>query len=112
MKRILYHATYGPLMEKIQKEGLRLPEGKSNWDMYAGEYIYLAANPYIAESYAETADYVPDEWINDIVTLEVTVDTNDVQRDPNTRCAKEEGYSFVVAKPIPANQIKIWGKEN
>jgi hypothetical protein len=33
--------------------------------------VYLAANPDIAESYAETSETVPDEWLDDIVILAI-----------------------------------------
>lgn len=107
--KALYHATYASLLNSILKDGLKLPEGYSNWDMYAGEYIYLADDPYVAESYAECADHVPEDVFKcEIVILEVQVEEKDLAHDPNIRCAEEYENSFVVSKPIPASNIKIW----
>jgi hypothetical protein len=75
MPAVLYHATYRPLLPSIKQHGLGgSGSEQKRWEDSMSGTVYLAANPDIAESYAETSETVPDEWLDDIVIL--TVDTN------------------------------------
>lgn len=56
---ILYHATYKPLLKKIMINGLG-GNTRKNWEDSVTGVIYLAKDPYVAESYAETSDLVPE----------------------------------------------------
>ncbi len=67
----LYHATYRPLLASIQNHGLAGAGCRKNWDDSKEGVVYLALDPEVAESYAETADNVPDEWLDDIVILAI-----------------------------------------
>lgn len=103
-KIYLYHATYMIHKDEILKSGLKLPEGKSNYEgMYAGEYIYLAATPEEAESYAETADNVPEEWLDEIIIFKVEVDMEDLELDPNNR----EGLTYVCPYAIKPEALTL-----
>jgi len=55
---VLYHATYGPLADSIQREGLG-GDRDTVWEDSVRGTVYLALDPEIAFSYAETSD---DAW--------------------------------------------------
>lgn len=73
----LYHATYKPLLKKIKIEGLDTQKSKKNWEDSIPGYVYLAVNPDVAESYAETSDYVPESWLDQIVILQINTNKID-----------------------------------
>ena len=55
---VLYHASYGPLMSSIQKDGLG-GDRDTYWEDSMRGVVYLALDPQVAFSYAETSD---DAW--------------------------------------------------
>jgi hypothetical protein len=77
--KYLYHATYKPLLASIIRKGLDTSKSKKSWEDSIPGYVYLATDPYIAISYAETSEYVPDEWLDEIIVL--TIDSTKL--DPN-----------------------------
>lgn len=104
-----YHASFNCYKDSILKDGLKLPNGKSNFGMYIGEYIFLAKYPEQAESYAECVDedIVPDEVYNSgICIFEISFPNYafDVLIDDNNAC----GDTFMVYEPIPPNYIKLY----
>lgn len=78
----LYHATYGPNIKSIMKYGLIPNIEEKIWED-SDDYVYLANDPYVAESYAETAldenENLPEELYDDIVILEI--DTSGLDLD-------------------------------
>ena len=74
----LYHATYKPYWEEIKKSGALRPKAHSNWDI-SGAFIYLSRDPDNAFSYAETSELVPEEYLDQIVVLEI--DANKLNLD-------------------------------
>ena len=66
----LYHATYKPLLDSIMKNGLSGNNTK-NWEDSVSGTVYLAYDKYQAESYAETSDMVDEEWLDNIVILQI-----------------------------------------
>jgi hypothetical protein len=69
---VLYHATYRPLLSLIQRHGLGGPGSEQKrWEDSVSGTVYLATNPDVAESYAETSETVPDEWLDEIVVLSI-----------------------------------------
>ena len=74
---VLYHATYSPHLSSINKYGL-VGSLSSNYSD-SKDVIYLANDPYTAESYAETSDTVPEDWLDEIVILEI--DTRGLDED-------------------------------
>ena len=70
---ILYHATFRPYLEDIKLHGIRSDnQVKMNYDMSKKGVVYLARYFEEAESYAETSESVPSEWIPEkIVVLAV-----------------------------------------
>ena len=75
---ILYHATYKPLLKKIQADGLDTTKSKKAWEDSKPGLVYLATDKDIAGSYAESSDVVPDEWLDNIIILHI--DTNKLDR--------------------------------
>ena len=83
----LYHATYKPYWEEIKKAGFIKPGAHQNWgDVFKTKNnIYLSKDYYNALSYAETAEEVPEELLNQIVVLEIDADKLDVDHlDPDS----------------------------
>ena len=66
----LYHATYRPLLKSIQANGLGNTT-QSQWTDSQPGVVYLARDPEVARSYAEAAESVPEEWLDDIVVLQI-----------------------------------------
>ena len=72
---VLYHATYRPLLRSIKRGGLGGPGSeKKKWEDSIHGAVYLALDPHVAESYAETSDSVPDDWLDEIVILQISTD--------------------------------------
>jgi len=67
----LYHATYKPLLKKIKEHGLDTRMSKKAWEDSIPGYVYLALEPDVAFSYAESSEEVPDEWIDQIIILKI-----------------------------------------
>lgn len=72
----LYHATYKPRLRSIFQFGLGA-KSKKNWEDSKKGVVYLADDPDEAESYAEVAEFVPGEYLDLIVILEVDSNTLD-----------------------------------
>lgn len=124
----LYHATYKPYWEEIKREGFIKPGKHSNWpDIFKTyRYIYLSTNYDNAYSYAETAEEVPEELLNQIVVLEIDankLDIDSISADENQLYDqdRDEGRSIEdpltwielqYDKPIPISAIKKVHDEN
>lgn len=67
----LYHATYEDLIPSIERFGLGGSSSGYEWEDSKKGVVYLATDPEIAISYAETNEEVPEEWIDNIVVFEV-----------------------------------------
>lgn len=81
--KVVYHATYKPYWEEIKKEGFIKSGKHQNWNI-SQSYIYLSKDYYNALSYAETAEDVPEELLNQIIVLEIDADKLDVDHlDPD-----------------------------
>jgi len=74
----LYHATYKPLLKKIKEIGLDTSSSKKAWNDSISGHVYLALDPYVAESYAEESEMVPESWLDNITILKV--DTNKLDK--------------------------------
>jgi hypothetical protein len=77
---ILYHATYRPYVRGIRRDGLHGNNPQKNYEDSQGGIVYLARTPEVAESYAETSDTVPGEWLDQIVVLQVNTSQIDLER--------------------------------
>ena len=69
-ENFLYHATYVPLLDSIRKNGLGATS-RPNWEDSHKGVVYLAKTPEVAESYAETSEAAPEEWLDQIVILKI-----------------------------------------
>jgi len=74
----LYHATYNALIKKIKVDGLDTNKAKRAWEDSVPGHVYLAKDPDVAASYAESSDDVPDSWLDNIVVLKI--DTSKIDR--------------------------------
>lgn len=68
----LYHATYRPLLKSIKTNGLGGDKAQAKWEDSKPGVVYLAFDKNVAESYAETSDVVPDEWLDKIIILKIS----------------------------------------
>jgi len=111
----LYHATYRPLLNKIKKEGLQGGKRK-NYEDSATNKVYLDKTPEGAESYAETSDTIPEEWLDQIVILKIpknklnkkllNVDKNVLQTDD------EEAQTFEYSDTISPQLLSEYKKDS
>ena len=76
----LYHATYKPLLKSIQANGLGGGGAQTKWTDSKPGVVYLAKDPDVAVSYAETSDEVPEEWLDQIVVLAISTDSLDTSK--------------------------------
>lgn len=82
--QFLYHATYKPRLKKIMAHGLGgAPKIKRNWSDSKEGVVYLAYDPNVAESYAETAEEVPESYLDQIIILKI--DINQLDKEKLTR---------------------------
>lgn len=116
----LYHATYKPYWEEIKKEGFIRPGAHQNWgDTFkTKDNIYLSKDYYNALSYAETAEEVPEELLNQIIILEISADKLDIDHldpdynqvyDYDSEAQIEDPLTWVELQydlPIPISAIK------
>lgn len=86
----LYHGTYLPYLEEIKKSGYIKPGIHKNWDI-SEKFVYLTKDPDDAYSWAETAEDVPEEYLDQIVVLKIDpkyLDINKLDIDHN------QAYSY------------------
>jgi RNA:NAD 2'-phosphotransferase (TPT1/KptA family) len=112
-KEYLYHATYGVFLDSIMKQGL-IRGYRKNWE-FSQNYIYLTNDPDIAESFAETAEEVPEEYLDDIIVLKIDksklnpdyleLDENITQGEDNEE--DDSIYSFQYRGNISPELIKV-----
>ena len=105
---ILYHATYKPRLKNIKLKGLGAG-GKRNWEESKRGVVYLALDPNVAESYAETSDMVPDEWLDQIVILKIAtagLDPNKFYIDSNVQ--DNQGDTLEYHGVIPLKNISLY----
>jgi len=100
LPKYLYHATYKPLIKSIIANGLGATTRK-NWEASKSNVVYLAKDPFVAESYAEISESVPDEWVDNIVILKI--DTSKLDRtqfymDRNNQDGSTIEYHGIIRK--------------
>lgn len=104
----LYHATYRPLLKSIKKYGLGGDKAQAKWEDSVPGVVYLALDPNVAESYAETSDMVPDEWLDEIVILKIStvgLDKNKFDIDSNVQ--DNTGDTIQYTGIIPVTNISL-----
>tara|TARA_B100000287_G_scaffold55118_1_gene48381 strand:+ start:191 stop:577 length:387 start_codon:yes stop_codon:yes gene_type:complete len=106
---VLYHATYKKLLPSIKEKGLDTRKVQLAWEDSEPGVVYLANDPYVAESYAETSENVPEEWLDEIVLLKILskdLDLSKLYQDRNVR-SDEEPSTFEYHEIIPWEIIKL-----
>lgn len=115
----LYHATYKQFLKSIQQKGLGNTKRKMWSDSVRG-VVYLADDPWEAESYAEESEWVderedPDIYLNNIIILEIDVsklDINKLEVDKNVLLDEgEENSTWEYHGVIPWEACKIFNKK-
>ena len=104
--QVLYHATYRPLLKSIKQHGLGGDKAQAKWEDSKPGVVYLATDPNVAESYAESSDVVPDEWLDQIVVLKVNasqLDQSKLKLDRNV--LDNEGDTLEYHGVIPTNLL-------
>ena len=76
----LYHATYRPLLKSIRSHGLGGDKAQAKWEDSKPGVVYLAIDPNVAESYAESSDVVPEDWLDEIVIIKIAASKLDQSR--------------------------------
>lgn len=102
---VLWHATYRPLLRKIMTKGLGATR-RTNWSDSKPGVVYLAMDPDSAESYAETAENVPEGWLDMIVVLKVdtkSLDKSGFSVDTNNQA----GDTFEFHGVIPPEHLSV-----
>lgn len=102
----LYHATYKPLLKKIKEKGLDTSDSKKAWDDSIPGYVYLAKDPEVAASYAESSEMVADTWLDQIIVLTIDatqLDNNKLFIDQNVQ--DNEGDTLEYRGIIPVSAI-------
>lgn len=103
----LYHATYRPLLKSIEKHGLGGSGAVAKWEDSEPGVVYLATSPEVAESYAESSEIVPEEWLDEIVILSVPVSMLDATKLHVDRNVQDNsGDTLEYHGVIPFNGIK------
>jgi hypothetical protein len=102
----LYHATYKPLLKKIKEKGLDTSDSRKAWDDSIPGYVYLAKDPDVAASYAESSEMVSDTWLDQIIVL--TIDATQLDKDKlfiDQNVQDNEGDTFEYRGIIPFSAI-------
>ena len=105
---ILYHATYRPLLKSIKKYGLGGDRAQAKWEDSRPGVVYLALDKDVAESYAESSDGVPEEWLDEIVILKIStngLDKNKFGIDRNVQ--DNTGDTIEYTGIIPVSNISL-----
>lgn len=111
----LYHATYAPLADSIQKSGLG-GDRDTMWDDSVRGTVYLAVDPDVAFSYAEASDDAWDRFETDegleIVTFEIDtakLDPSKFNIDQNV--LDNEGDTLEYHGIVPPSALKLIGRD-
>ena len=107
----LYHATYLHFLDSIKENGLGATKNKM-WEDSKTGVVYLADDPWVAESYAECSEFADDELLDDIIILEVDtskLDTSKLYVDENVKLEDdEENATWEYHGIIPWEACKIF----
>lgn len=68
---ILYHATYKPLLDSIERNGLGGRGSQPFWEDSMPGLVKLSSSSNVARNYAEESKSVREDWLDEIVILEV-----------------------------------------
>jgi hypothetical protein len=103
----LYHATYRPYLRKIKAEGLHGDNPQKNHEDSQHGLVYLALTPEVAASHAEASETVPDEYLEQIVVLQVATAGLDPALLHADRNVIGDGGTFEYAGRVPPQHLKV-----
>ena len=111
----LYHATYGPLVSSIEREGLG-GDRDTVWEDSVRGTVYLALDPEIAFSYAETSDDAWDKFETDEGLEIATFEIDATQLDPSKfnidqNVIDNEGDTLEYHGVVPPSALKVIRRE-
>ena len=111
----LYHASYGPLADSIQQSGLG-GDRDTMWEDSVRGTVYLALDPEIAFSYAETSDEAWDKFETDagleIITFEIDTSLLDHSKfNIDQNVLDNEGDTLEYYGIVPPSAIKELNRE-
>lgn len=107
-----YHATYLEHLPSIINNGLGpTPDDNKNYDRSKDNAVYLSIDPHVAESFADTAEDVPEAWLDEIVVIQIPADRLDLTKlsvDANIILSEGEApFSFEYAGTIPVTSDDV-----
>jgi len=107
---MLYHATYKNALKKIKEFGLGSKDVRKRyaWDnnLKHIDHVFFAYDPDVAESYAESSDTVPDEWLDNIIIFGVNINNLDkgkIVTDPNI--VESDGSTVLYMDKVPFSSL-------
>ncbi len=103
----LYHATFMPLLDSIMATGLGAMAPFKNWSDSQKGVVYLADDIDTAVSYAENSETAPDDWLDQIVILQIQTDLLDttlLHRDSNVI---DDNATYEYHGIIPSNALSV-----
>lgn len=112
----LYHATYKQFLPSIMLKGLGNTRRKM-WEDSKRGVVYLASDPWEAESYAEESEWVddrenPDWYLDNIIILEIDtakLNSSKLFKDENVLVdADDENTTWEYHGIIPWHACKIF----
>ena len=111
----LYHASYGPLADSIQQSGLG-GDRDTVWEDSVRGTVYLALDPEVAFSYAETSDDAWDKFETDDGLEIVTFEIDASQLDPaklniDQNVLGNQGDTLEYKGVVPPSALKIIRRE-
>ena len=111
----LYHATYRSHEKSIAKNGLLSNSKHKNWTDSKKGRVYLAKDPHIAHSHAETSDEAPEHHYNSgIVVYKIHkkhLDKSKIHKDQNVR-SDEDGGTVEYHGDIPAHHLEVHSRHD
>lgn len=113
--KYLYHATYAQFLDSIKKNGLGNTSNKMWGDSKSG-VVYLAVDPWVAESYAEIAEFLDDvedadEYLDNIIILQIDVsklDSSKLKVDENVLLDDEDNATWEYHGVIPFSACRVF----
>lgn len=100
LPKVLYHATYKPRLKKILANGLG-GKTRKNWNDSVVGVVYLSSDKDVAESYAESSELVPENWLDKIVILKIDtagLDKTLFSVDKNNQAGDTIEYKGIIPK--------------
>lgn len=104
---LVYHATYRPLLKQIMELGL-VGGKRRNWECSNTGRVYVAKEPEVAESYAETSEFVPADWLDEIIIFEIDTSQLDISKfGPDPNVLDSDGETLQYAGTIPVHALRL-----